>query len=47
VVAGRAGRRRQKRADYILRDTRDIALAVVEARSEYTLPGDGLQQAKD
>jgi len=47
VVAGKAGRRKQKRADYILRYTRDIALAVVEAKAEYKLPGDGLQQAKD
>jgi type I restriction enzyme, R subunit len=47
VVAGRAGRQKQKRADYILRYTRDTALAVIEAKAEYKLPGDGLQQAKD
>jgi type I restriction enzyme R subunit len=47
VLGDKTGRRRQKRADYILRYTRDIALAVVEAKPEYKLPGDGLQQAKD
>ena len=47
VVGNKTGRRKQKRADYILRYTRDIALAVVEAKAEYKLPGDGLQQAKD
>jgi type I restriction enzyme R subunit len=47
VVGTKTGRRKQKRADYILRYTRDIALAVVEAKAEYRLPGDGIQQAKD
>ena len=47
VVGSKTGRRKQKRADYLLRYTRDIALAVVEAKAEYKLPGDGLQQAKD
>ncbi len=47
VVDSKTGRRKQKRADYLLRYTRDIALAVVEAKAEYKLPGDGLQQAKD
>jgi type I restriction enzyme R subunit len=36
-----------KRADYLLRYTRDFPLAVVEAKAIYKLPGDGLQQAKD
>src|SRR6266699_3052340 len=37
----------QKRADYLLHYTRDYTLAVVEAKADYKLPGDGLQQAKD
>ncbi|MCL5999285.1 MAG: DEAD/DEAH box helicase, partial [Chloroflexi bacterium] len=36
-----------KRADYLLRYTRDFALAVVEAKAEHKTPGAGLQQAKD
>src|SRR5438445_1202160 len=40
-------RRRQKRADYLLRYTRDFTIAVVEAKAAYKSPGDGLQQAKD
>lgn len=39
-------RRPQKRADYLLRYTRDFMLAVVEAKAAYKSPGDGLQQAK-
>jgi type I restriction enzyme, R subunit len=47
VVAGAKVRRRpQKRADYLLRYTRDFMLAVVEAKASYKKPGDGLQQAK-
>jgi type I restriction enzyme R subunit len=37
----------QKRADYLLRFTRDFAIAVVEAKPENTPAGDGLQQAKE
>ncbi len=40
-------RREQKRADYLLRYTRDFPIAVVEAKSESDLPGKGLQQAKE
>jgi len=48
VVAGAKVRRRpQKRADYLLRYTRDFMLAVVEAKVSYKKPGDGLQQAKE
>ncbi len=36
-----------KRADYILRYRPDFAIAVAEAKAEYKLPGDGLQQAKE
>jgi type I restriction enzyme R subunit len=48
VVTGRnVARKPQKRADYILRYSRDVALAVVEAKANYKYPGLGLQQAKD
>jgi type I restriction enzyme R subunit len=47
VVAGtKAFRKEQKRPDYILRYTRDFALAVVEAKASYKSPGDGLEKAK-
>jgi type I restriction enzyme R subunit len=48
IVAGQKARRRPgKRADYILRHTPDIAIAVVEAKPEASSPAEGLQQAKD
>jgi type I restriction enzyme R subunit len=48
LVAGSSVRRgKQKRADYLLRYTRDFAIAIVEAKADYKSPGDGLQQAKD
>lgn len=48
VVHGNTATRRPgKRADYLLRYTRDIVLAVVEAKASYKNPADGLQQAKD
>lgn len=37
----------RKRADYILRYTRDYPIAVVEAKPETDPPGTGMQQAKD
>lgn len=37
----------QKRADYLLRYTRDFSIAVVEAKPEDAPAGTGLQQAKD
>ncbi|MGA4112649.1 EcoAI/FtnUII family type I restriction enzme subunit R [Ralstonia nicotianae] len=37
----------QKRADYLLRYTRDFSIAVVEAKPEDVPAGTGLQQAKD
>ena len=47
VVAGlNATRRGQKKADYLLRYTPDFTIAVVEAKAEYKLATDGLQQAK-
>jgi type I restriction enzyme R subunit len=48
VVAGNTVRRRpQKRADDLLRYTRDFMIAVVEAKAERRSPGDGLQQARE
>jgi type I restriction enzyme, R subunit len=38
---------KKKRADYLLRYTRDFPIAVVEAKAEYKTPGAGLQQAKE
>jgi type I restriction enzyme R subunit len=43
----RSKRLPQKRADYLLGYTRDYTIAVVEAKADYKLPADGLQQAKD
>src|SRR5947208_3275886 len=36
-----------KRADYLLRYTRDFPIAVVEAKAEYKKAAEALQQAKD
>src|ERR1035438_3146229 len=48
VAHGQTTRRRPgKRADYLLRYTRDLPLAVVEAKADYKHPADGLQQAKE
>jgi type I restriction enzyme R subunit len=48
VVRGNeAQRRKGKRADYLLRYTRDFPIAVVEAKAEYKKAADGLQQAKE
>ena len=48
IVAGdKVRRRKQKRADFLLRYTRDVTLAVVEAKSIQKPVGEGLQQAKD
>ncbi len=46
-VGNSATRRPSKRADYLLRYTRDFMLANVEAKAEYKKPGDGLQQSKE
>ena len=43
----KARRYPRKRADYLLCYTPDVPLAVVEAKAEYKLPADGLQQAKN
>ena len=34
-------------ADYLLRYTRDDLIAVVEAKVEYKMPGEGMQQANE
>ena len=48
VVSGsKIRRKKQKRSDYFLRYTRDFPIAVVEAKADYKLPGDGMQQAKE
>jgi type I restriction enzyme, R subunit len=39
-------RKPPKRADYLLRYTRDFPLAVIEAKAAYKTAGDGVQQAK-
>jgi type I restriction enzyme R subunit len=39
-------RKAPRRVDYLLRYTRDFPLAVVEAKAEYKVATDGLQQAK-
>jgi len=46
-VGDKIRRGKQKRADYLLRFTRDLPIAVVEAKADYKSPADGLQQAKD
>jgi type I restriction enzyme R subunit len=46
VSAPNAWRGQRKRADYVLRFTRDFPMAVVEAKADYRLPSDGMQQAK-
>src|SRR5271169_2037396 len=48
VVRGaKAERKKGKRADYLLRYTRDFPIAVTEAKAEYKEAVEGLQQAKD
>ncbi|MCA9093081.1 MAG: DEAD/DEAH box helicase family protein [Planctomycetaceae bacterium] len=47
LVRGKPKRGKQKKADYLLRYSRDFPIAVVEAKADYKQPGDGLAQAKD
>jgi type I restriction enzyme R subunit len=47
VAGGTVHRGKRKRVDYLLAFLPDRPLAVVEAKSEYRLPSDGLQQAKE
>jgi len=46
-IGNRVFRRPGKRADYLLRYTRDFLIAVVEAKPDFTYPSHGLQQAKE
>jgi len=46
VAGGKVRRGKQKRADFLLRYTRDFPIAVVEAKPEYKTPSAGLGQAK-
>ena len=46
VIGKQIKRKKAKKADYILRYSRNFPIAVVEAKSIYKKPGDGLQQAK-
>jgi type I restriction enzyme R subunit len=45
-IGGKATRKKQLRADYILRYRRDYPIAVVEAKAEYRHSADGLPKAK-
>jgi type I restriction enzyme R subunit len=48
VISGnKVHRKKQKRADYLLRFTRDYPIAIVEAKAEYKTPSAGLGQAKE
>ena len=47
VSGGKPRRGKKKRADYLLRYTRDFPIAVVEAKANYLKPASGLQQAKE
>ena len=47
VPGGKPRRLKKKFSDFLLRYTRDITLAVVEAKSDKRPAGDGLQQAKE
>ena len=47
VRGSKAERRKPKRADYLLRYTRDFPIAVAEAKAEYKKASDGLQQVKE
>lgn len=44
---GTARRKKRKKADYLLRYTRDFPIAIVEAKASYKTAGEGMQQAKD
>ena len=47
VTGGTVRRQKKKRTDFLLRYTRDVTLAVVEAKSAHKPVGTGLQQAKE
>jgi type I restriction enzyme R subunit len=47
ITGNKVTRRPKKRADYLLRYTRDYMIAVVEAKPSYKSASEGLQQAKE
>ncbi len=47
VIGNKVKRKPGKRADYLLRISRNFPIAVLEAKAEDKNPGDGLQQAKE
>ena len=47
VLGNKCRRKKQKRADYLLKYRRDFSLAIIEAKADYKHPADGLQQAKE
>src|ERR1022692_2669195 len=47
VRGNKAERKKGKRADFLLRYTRDFPIAVLEAKAEYKKAKDGMQQSKD
>ena len=47
VRGSKAERKKGKRADFLLRYTRDFPIAVAEAKAEYKKAADGLQQVKE
>jgi type I restriction enzyme R subunit len=47
VLGNKCRRKKQKRADYLLKFRRDFPLAIIEAKADYKHPADGLQQAKE
>ena len=47
VSRGKVRRGKQKRADYLLRYTRDFPIAIVEAKATYKKAGEGVQQARE
>lgn len=47
IMGDKCRRKKQKRADYILKYRRDFPIAIVEAKADYKNPGDGIQQAKE
>jgi type I restriction enzyme R subunit len=46
-VGKKVRRGKQKRADYLLRYTRDFPIAVVEAKADHKKPAEGMQQARE
>jgi len=46
VLGDKIQRGKTKRADYILRISRNVPIAIIEAKAAFKNPGDGLQQAK-